>query len=273
VELSFNGCFELNKNDADVLVQIHEGDVMWQKERLLNIALQELPDHCKIVMWLDCDIIFEREDWFESNLEALRENVLIQPYSTVYDLKQGIDASDTLQGNVLMQRESMAWKICNGTIDYESTSTSMLGHYSPGHAWAIHRNAVEPSGFYDAMILGSGDFAMAMAAVERYHDIVDSYGMDSAQAKHYLAWSKKWSGVIKGRIGVVEGGLRHLWHGHLEDRGYDSRYASLRQFDFDPYTDIEIGAKGCWCWNSEKPKLHEYLRKYFESRKEDGYQR
>ena len=271
VELSFHGCFELTRNDADILVQIHEGDVMWQKERLLNIALQKLPDQCKYIVWLDCDIVFEREDWLEANVEALHNSVLIQPYSIVYDLKQGTDVSDTLQGNVLMQRESMAWKICHGTIDFDSTSTSMLGHYSPGHAWAVHRAAVEPSGFYDAMILGSGDFAMAMAAVEHYDDIVRSYGMNASQAKHYLTWSKKWSQAINGRIGVVEGGLRHLWHGHMEDRGYGRRYASFKQFAFDPYTDIKVGANGCWCWSSDKPELHAYCRKYFESRKEDGH--
>ena len=270
VELSFNGSFELTKNDTDVLVQFHEGDIMWQKERLLNIALQELPEECKLVMWLDCDLIFDREDCLEANVEALCESVLIQPYSIVYDLKQGTDDSDTLQGNVSMQRESMAFRICNGSIDFESASTSMLGHYSPGHAWAAHREAVEQSGFYDAMILGSGDFAMAMAAVAQYNDLVSSYGMNSSQAKHYLAWAKKWSRAIKGRIGVVEGGIRHLWHGNLEDRGYDRRYELLAQFAFDPYTDIVMGANGCWCWNSDKSELHEYIRKYFESRKEDG---
>jgi hypothetical protein len=272
VELSFHGSFELTRNDADILVQIHEGDVMWQKERLLNIALHKLPDQCKYIMWLDCDIVFEREDWLASTVEALHNSVLIQPYSIVYDVQQGTDVSDTLPGNVLMQRESMAWKICHGTIDFDSTSTSMLGHYSPGHAWAVQRAAVEQSGFYDAMILGSGDFAMAMAAVEHHDDIVRSYGMNASQAKHYLTWAKKWRQAIHGSIGVVAGGLRHLWHGHMEDRGYGRRYASFTQFAFDPYTDIKVGANGGWCWSSDKPELHAYCRKYFESRKEDGHQ-
>lgn len=270
VELGHGRSFELKSRDADLLVQLHTDQIMWQKERLLNLALQELPDQCRRIVWLDCDILFERPDWLELAVEALDESVLIQPYSVVYDLKQGIDVSNPLQGNVLMQRESMAWKICNGSIDYDSTSTSMLGHYSPGHAWAVHRAAVECSGFYDAMILGSGDFAMAMAAVGRQDDIVTSYGMNPHQAKHYLAWSKKWHRAIKNRIGVVDGGLCHLWHGHLEDRGYDRRYASLDQFAFDPYTDIEIDPNGCWRWSSDKRELHEYVKSYFQSRKEDG---
>ena len=270
VELGYGKSFELRPRDADLLVQLQTDQVMWQKERLLNVALQELPDQCRLIVWLDCDILFERPDWLELSVEALQESVLIQPYSVVYDLKHDMHASDPIQGNVLMERESMAWRICNGSIDYSCTSTSMLGHYSPGHAWAVHRDAVERSGFYDAMILGSGDFAMAMAAIGRHNDIVSSYGMNTHQVKHYVAWSKKWHRAISNRIGVVEGGLRHLWHGHLEDRGYDRRYALLDQFAFDPYTDIEIDANGCWCWSSDKRGLHEYVKRYFRSRKEDG---
>ncbi len=39
VELSFTGRFELRDSDAEILIQISGADVMWQKERLLNIAL------------------------------------------------------------------------------------------------------------------------------------------------------------------------------------------------------------------------------------------
>ena len=38
VELSLNG-FHLSPDDAEVLVQIPDGALLWQKERLLNVAL------------------------------------------------------------------------------------------------------------------------------------------------------------------------------------------------------------------------------------------
>lgn len=56
VELSFNGQFELTEKQADILIQISGGAVLWQKERLLNVALQALPSSCHKVAWLDCDI-------------------------------------------------------------------------------------------------------------------------------------------------------------------------------------------------------------------------
>jgi hypothetical protein len=51
VELSFNRRFELATGDSEILVQLHGGDVMWQKERLLNLALQHLPSACDTVAW------------------------------------------------------------------------------------------------------------------------------------------------------------------------------------------------------------------------------
>ena len=47
VELSFDGEFELTRNDADVLIQLSGGAILWQKERLLNIAIKVDPERCQ----------------------------------------------------------------------------------------------------------------------------------------------------------------------------------------------------------------------------------
>ena len=65
VELSFDGNFELTEGDAEILIQLTGGDVMWQKERLLNLALEALPPECDKVMSIDCDVIFTDPDWCE----------------------------------------------------------------------------------------------------------------------------------------------------------------------------------------------------------------
>src|SRR5690606_20133502 len=53
VEMETDGVFDLVPGDADILVQIAGGDVLWQKERLLNIALGALPSACRKVAWID----------------------------------------------------------------------------------------------------------------------------------------------------------------------------------------------------------------------------
>jgi hypothetical protein len=45
VELGFGDEFGLTSQDADVLVRVTGSDVLWQKERLLNIGLRHLPPY------------------------------------------------------------------------------------------------------------------------------------------------------------------------------------------------------------------------------------
>jgi len=40
VELSFGDTFHLDEEDADIVVRLQGGAVLWQKERLLNLALR-----------------------------------------------------------------------------------------------------------------------------------------------------------------------------------------------------------------------------------------
>ena len=49
VELSYSATFDLEPDDAEVVMRLHGGSLLWQKERLLNVALQALPAHCDAV--------------------------------------------------------------------------------------------------------------------------------------------------------------------------------------------------------------------------------
>lgn len=65
IEWSPEGKFDLTEKDADFLIQLSSGDLMWQKERLLNIAFSEIPSHFEYIAWLDSDIIFLDQKWFK----------------------------------------------------------------------------------------------------------------------------------------------------------------------------------------------------------------
>src|ERR1035437_6843897 len=78
VELSFDGQFELTSADADHLIQLSGGDVVWQKERLLNIALGAVPDDVENVAWIDCDVVFESRNWPQAAKKALKSDSIIQ---------------------------------------------------------------------------------------------------------------------------------------------------------------------------------------------------
>ncbi|MCP5119256.1 MAG: hypothetical protein GY953_51295, partial [bacterium] len=63
IELSYADTFDLTAGDADILIQVRGGAVLWQKERFLNLALRSLPGHCDTVAWTDCDVVLTRDDW------------------------------------------------------------------------------------------------------------------------------------------------------------------------------------------------------------------
>ena len=81
VELSFNGVFELEKNDADILIQLSGAALLWQKERLLNLALKAVPTDVEHIAWLDCDVILKRKDWAAEAKKQLQELNVVQLFS------------------------------------------------------------------------------------------------------------------------------------------------------------------------------------------------
>jgi hypothetical protein len=61
-------------SDAEVLVQrrTNQSNAMWQKERLLNIALSFLPAQCTKVVWLDADTFFTNPNWVAETSKHVR---------------------------------------------------------------------------------------------------------------------------------------------------------------------------------------------------------
>ena len=66
VEHAPSGCFEARAG-ATIHVPVTGGDVLWQKERLLNVALEHLPSSCTRVAWMDCDLLIRDSGWSDRN--------------------------------------------------------------------------------------------------------------------------------------------------------------------------------------------------------------
>ena len=127
VELSFNGEFELCPDDAEIVLQYASGDVMWQKERLLNLAVAALPPECEQVLWVDCDVIFQRTDFVEAISRELEQIPLVQPFSVVHQLPRDITEDALHPHTAAVSRRSATSLITQGMSAADCMARRMGG--------------------------------------------------------------------------------------------------------------------------------------------------
>jgi hypothetical protein len=265
VECAF-GSAPFDLEPAPDLLQVRARDVLWQKERLLNVAISRLPPACRKVAWLDCDVLFENPDWAVEASRLLDDHPVVQLYDRAVRLPRG---------HTRHRGEGDAWDgfaAVHRRAPHLHREGRFGRHGHTGFAWAARREILGRHGLYDPCIAGSSDHLMAHAM---YGDC-DSHcvrlitGIGNRQHAHFLGWFRGFSRDVAGRVAHVPGRVLHLWHGEMADRNYLERHQELLRFDFDPGEDLKVGAGGCWEWNSPKPDLHRWAADYFRRRNEDG---
>ena len=264
VELSFDGRFELTDDDADILIQLSGGAVLWQKERLLNIAIKSVPQNAKNIAWLDCDVIFERPDWMHEAEQKLSEANVVQLYSELVDL-----GPEGYQPSIQHVPPSGHGIVSLGLRQQNAPTEGDVRFSLPGLAWAARKEILEEHGFYDAMIIGSGDSSIFHAMHGRFDHELGRRLLTKAHEEHYLMWARPYHRTVRGKVNNVAGRICHLYHGKFVNRRYRSRHDLLAELGFDPDLDLRIGANGAWHWARPRPDLEDFLRKYFLSRAED----
>jgi hypothetical protein len=273
VELSYQDRYELADDEADMLVRLRGRDVLWQKERLLNVAIEHLPKSCSKLAWLDCDVLFEEADWAAEAERLLDRFPVAQLFRELVHLRPDGLVEDAPRLPPGARRTSLAYRWATQTVApdifLEPQGTSQA-RCNCGMAWAGRRALLDKYGFYDAMILGMGDKMFAAAAVGRYADAAAAHRLNARQTEHYLRWAIPLHDEVRGNLGYREGTSYHLWHGNLSDRGYLERYDGFEAFEFDPRRDLSIDTGGCWRWNTPKPAMHRHVAQYFRRRREDG---
>lgn len=244
MELSFDGRQEIP--GSEVIYGSPDRNWMWQKERLLNLAIERhQPDR---YAWLDTDLLWQ-EPWYDRACQMLDHCPVIQLFSR-------INFTDR-HGQVFDSRPSLAAHKLGGVGRIAT---------SPGGAWAARREDL-PSIPFDDNIVGGGDDFFARPLFGDW-SVVNARPMPEKWRHHYLREAAALYRRFRGKVGCLEATVTHLWHGDRENRRYNERYDALR--DFDPAVDIRIGSNGLWEWATDKPEFSRAIRQYFEGRDEDG---
>lgn len=269
MELSFDGRFELTSDDADILIRLSGGAMLWQKERLLNLAVKAVPPDARKIVWLDCDVILKRSDWVNEAKKQLKEFNVIQLFSDVVHLNSEDCEKVSAHCNGVTAVPGIASLPNSRDLIATGSHLTKTEIYKPGFAWAADKQLLEDHGFYDAAIVGGGDTLMVAAMYGQFEPVMERLHFNDARREHFLKWAIPFHKSVAECVGHVSGTILHLKHGKIDNRGYVERQRQLAAFDLDPDLDIKIGPNGAWHWAQPRADLEDFLRKYFIGRAED----
>lgn len=300
--LTVEGAFGDDPFDLPVgsgVIQVRCRDVLWQKERLINMGIQSLPAQATKVAWLDCDVLFANPDWAVATAAMLDEFVVVQPWERAVRCGENNLAAEAYEDEVPSFASSIAQ---NPKLLHEG---NFVAHGHTGYAWAARRDLLDRYGLYEMLICGNGDHHMAHAFLGdldshcvrrlRYVARPASQAMRPRRSVlvkqamaivpigwrqwmyrmlglkkstgsfwgHFQSWARLVGQDCGRRIGWVPGDLLHLWHADGgNNRNYFAGWVEVHRYRFDPLVDVRIGPSGCLEWASDKPGLRRWAREY-----------
>ncbi len=179
VEWSRDADFDLCEGDADYLIQVSNGDLLWQKERLFNIGLAEAKrlGYSRVV-FLDSDIVFHDPEWFVPVNAALDTCSVVQCFSVVHYLPL-VNCAGMRRGELAgLQPDLSAASLLYKMQQHGSflareddkamppvSPTALAGN--PGMAVAIRIDAHSQWKKYEGNIVGGGDSVLMAAATNQ----------------------------------------------------------------------------------------------------------
>lgn len=309
VEWSPSARFELESTADMQVLHVGGGSLLWQKERLLNLGLKQLPDTCSHVVALDADLLLEDEDWHEQLLTVLKSHDVVQPFQRVCHLPPGCDDPGLIApgtqdvvytstceglGGAMAHAEDpdavIDRVIRNQCLRFEALlATSRpsqqdrqredrnafvnLAIPTPGLGWACRRETLEAIGpIPDRFIGGGGDLFWLLGLLGRGQDFISAchqVGLTYVRHHHYQLFCER-IGARGLSLGCLRQRAFHLHHGSLSKRRYDGRHVALQQLGVNLDADLSTHPSGTLQFQgADAARFEMHLRQYFLEREED----
>jgi hypothetical protein len=267
VEIAFGDRpFEVTEPGNKWNMQLRTTDVLWHKERGLNLGTQrllELVPDATYVAFLDADVRFSNPYWVRETVLALHHYKVVQLFSQAINLNAKFEQMWSCNSRFY----------CYLNKGYHQTPPKELKYVANGHpglAWAFRLQTLEDlGGLLDFAVTGSGDTHMANSLMG---DVMFNAkpGMSKGFERALKRWEEKSNQFVKLNIGYVDGVCLHYWHGRSDQRGYLKRWDITCFHNFDPHEDIYIGPNGLYKFTGNKPHLEYDLRLSTSGRNEDA---
>ncbi len=247
----------LDKNnffiDDSIKILANTDNILWQKERAFNIAIESLSSKYDKVLWLDTDITFLNPNMMNELEDKLDHYDMVQPFENVCEYNKGVVSTNRCLNTCGYAK---ALKKCIETNEIIGDPTPAIGL-----AWGINLSIMPEGLFYDKHILGSNDLLQIQAVTL---DILNAHFLGKYNDNLVSSWLKYCKQMPKKEkydIGYCSGVVEHIYHGKSSTRGYVYREKLLREHNYNPDTDIRISENGLYeILNKEmKPSILEYF--------------
>jgi hypothetical protein len=282
VELAFDDQPHRIGEDAGEVLRLRSPSVLWQKERLLNLGIQEMlrRGHPKIA-WLDADIRFLDPAWPWILAGALEANQLVQVFEEIR-VQRGPDLSPARGVSAVRYYRDRGRMEGQRPQRHGGLRRGYPRGYS-GFGWAARSELLKQVPLYEGAVLGGGDKLVYLATLRenpRWSSTVSDWfssptpecvkcgyrASSPAWRAHYEEWAARWSAAVDGSFGYAGTMITDSYHGDREGRAYGVRNDLLLRQSFDPASDVRVGEGGALEWASDKQELHEDVREYFRQR-------
>ncbi len=225
--------------------------VLWQKERLINLAVERLPPSVSWVAWVDHDLVWESDQWVEAAVRMLRGGMdCVQLFDKIkYLARDGQSITQT------------------ATSATAARAAGGVPNAAPGGAWMASRRWFDSiGGLYDRNVCGGGDATFFDAVTG------SRSGYLERQAPQLRLDSIEYCQRVGGaRWGCLPCSVQHLWHGERDHRQYHSRDQILARGGFCPRRDVRVNHNGLLEWTTRADlMMRSEVWGYFVNRREDG---
>jgi len=257
-----NRPFMLSERPHINYIPVRAKTLAWNKENLINIGINRLPESAQRIAWIDADVEFRSDDWAMDTLHALEQYPVVQPWSEALDL--GPNGTPMLiKGSHLHTSFCKIWRH-EGKIVKEP-----YGYAHPGYAWAARRSVLDSlGGLLETCGLGAADHQMAMAMIGNIGNAIHG-GTTADYQQQIRIWAQRAEVLVAGKIGYCQGVLEHFFHGEKGKRQYHGRWQILVDHEFSPSTDLRRNSYGVIEFSGNKPGLEIAADRYYRQRDED----
>ena len=264
-EASLNNTF-LTKNMPNwIQIGAREENLCFQKEALINAVERIVPKKYTKIAWVDHDIFFESQTWYDDASLALDDLNIIQLYETAY-------WTDS-RGNIERTAKSMLTIPELNVTVVQAPFWSIVPSHHCGFGLAAKRELWNTGPkLYPYNFLGGGDMVLMFgimsgelspAACRR------GYFKPGYASGVYQEWLSEFNKYINNKYGFIKGNIYHEYHGPRQNRKYGSREKLIEGYEYDFSKNIFINYRGLLELKNSPFGFTEAIKQYFIERRED----